>query len=421
MNREYLYDYYKRELEIFNKRMNMLNDGKIKDQRNLISYERFQKIIEPVAYSDGNKDIYSILPIYGTTIMQIYPINKFYFKDFYGFDISELEELVYFSKNTGKIQFMLGIDPRLFEDLDHYDILFDELNPPVHFKIPVSYYLSQEALQEYSTEFEILFRLLDANFLDKLSEYTSNFFSIGAFPYLINNLNTNYSLLKHFKYDKIHQYIYNLFLERNPKSILALNLVATLLVDNLTSNFNAIHNHSIQKITSSIPIEELLDTNEVFLPDKLPFEIGRFLIKKLTYLPNSFEACKNIIDYYDQNDVGNVIQNLNVALKKKKIDILLDNKDELDMILNNIWEETNSVNVSIKHAKILVPFTLALIGHLASYLNPQFGIISSLGLPFLTSILDAKYNIYEKIGKYGYNNYLVGIFDFKRKYPRTSS
>ena len=419
MNKEYLDDYYKRESEIFDKRMNMLKDGKIKDQRNLISYKRFRSITEPVAYSDGNKDIYSILPIYGTTILQIYPITKFHFKDFYGFDVNEFEELVSFSKNTGKIQFILGFDPRTFEGLDHYDIIFNELNPPVHFKIPASYFISQETFQEYSTEFEILFELLDAKFLDKLSAITTNYFSIETLFHLITNLKINYSLLKHFKYNEIYQYINNKFLEGNPKSIFALNLVATLLVDNLTSNINAIHNHSIEKITSSIPLEELLDTKEISVPDELPFEIGRFLIKKLTYLPNSFEACKNIIDYYDQNDVKKVVQDLTIAIKNKKIDILLNNKDELNTILNNIWEETNSVNDSIKHTKIWVPFTLALIGQCASYLNPQFGLIASLGLPFMTSILDAEYNIYEKIGKYGYNNYLVGIFNFKRKYPRT--
>jgi hypothetical protein len=133
LNKEYLTDYGERERNCFGAFLKDLNDGRIDELSQYPPLGRFPKAEAPLACVHPLlSNIYSIIPFYGTTIIYVMPSSKSMFQSQNGFSPDDINKLVDFAKETGKMQFILAAEPEFYEGLDFLDPLFTELRVP-HF------------------------------------------------------------------------------------------------------------------------------------------------------------------------------------------------------------------------------------------------------------------------------------------------
>ena len=103
MDREYLTDYEKRELEAHEEFRKMLIDDKFGIEDIFPPENRFIKLSKPIAwYFEG--DFWPQIPISGSTIQMLFPVKMKYFKKTHGYEYSDIDRIIDFIKETGKIQ-----------------------------------------------------------------------------------------------------------------------------------------------------------------------------------------------------------------------------------------------------------------------------------------------------------------------------
>ncbi len=159
--------------------------------------------------------------------------------------------------------------------------------------------------------------------------------------------------------------------------------------------------------------------------NELPFEVGRFLVKnkKLTNASDDFEACKELCYYYRQSDLHKLLINLQNGIQDNNIDAITATRSELDNTLDNLWTESDSIRRKINIAEAMIPVSVGVIGEIAGRAissNAHLGILASFGVLAVDRILSSKKGtISELLAKWRMQDYLVGIFDFKKKIPKS--
>jgi len=92
----------------------------------------------PITYrGDTDVPIWPLAAFSGSTIVPLMPIDKEHFESFHNFRISEIEQLVSYIEDTGKIQFVLVRKPTDYYKLDFLEPIFKRLRPLLdHLTIP---------------------------------------------------------------------------------------------------------------------------------------------------------------------------------------------------------------------------------------------------------------------------------------------
>ncbi len=57
-------------------------------------------------------------------------------------------------------------------------------------------------------------------------------------------------------------------------------------------------------------------------------------------MPESFDACKAVIERYDQEDLYKISASLHESVIKQDPDLVYKNNIELSEILDNVWSDT---------------------------------------------------------------------------------
>ncbi len=146
-----------------------------------------------------------------------------------------------------------------------------------------------------------------------------------------------------------------------------------------------------------------------------PYEIGKFLMTKLTYAPLSLDACKELIYHYEAYDLRKVQQALNEAIVNTRQDILKEKSDALSEILDNIWND-KTLERKIKAVQAGLPFSMAAIGSVAAGpIGLAGGFLAGLGYSVLDKAIDLGTSGFsERFAKISSKSYQVNIFDFKK-------
>lgn len=162
----------------------------------------------------------------------------------------------------------------------------------------------------------------------------------------------------------------------------------------------------------------------VYRPRKIQvqFEIGKFLLKKLTYAPYRLDACKEILYNYDAYDLHKVLESLSDAIVTNHPDIVNKSVGELSEILDNVWTD-KTIPKRIENIKTGVPVSIAAIGAVAGGLIGGLaglgtgGFLAELGFKVGQKLVDVEAEkLPEKIAKLRTRSYQVNIYDFKKKY-----
>jgi len=411
MNKEYLLNYQKKEYEDINRFYKKVRNGNFSINDTYPPRKRFRKLRDPVGTNAYHESIWPQIPLFGSLVVCLHPVREDQFQKFFGFSVDDLDKLIDFCKDTGKIQFAIGAPATNFEGLEYLDAVFEELNPPGIAPIPLDVYGSREEIKECVIEF---YTLADINFKRKIYEWgTSEGFSIGKLNKAYEDYCVDYIVLKLLGFNDEIEIIKDLLISNPLEVVNYFNLYATLIVNPKIMSFRAIENFGLDELKGLLIKSDQNNIKEY----KLPCEIGNFIINKLTAYPEGFEACKDVIGKYDQEDLYLLMDSLNTGVKLNNADLINKTKQDISEIIDNIWDDAN-----IKSKKFFTKMTLsmgiAIIGELAGkIISPGLGILASLGFNLVDELISEKSeSISTKITKLFIPNHLCVVYDFKNKY-----
>ena len=411
MDRDFLNDYYKREQELFNYELNKSKKGEF----TYPPKKRFIKLMEPIGKSVGMNEIWSQIPFYGSTVIPLFPRNdKKEFEFIHGFNISDIPRIVDYAKDTGKIQFTLTTNALNYLGLDFLDPIFKEIKPPCYLSPSMSNWYGEDFVNQARIEF---YTIAEINFIEQLHEiYKYSSLPIDYLNKRLNDFASDYIILKANGYSEIIEDLNEAMLSDFEW---ALNLF------NSFGNFIAVPLHQTMDMVLTIDRElfniassefRKYDKNQVI--HSIGYDIGKILMNKLTLYPTSFEASKDVISAYNQEDLYSLLNSINIGIKEKEIDLINSSTADLSLVIDNIWDDAKNIGDNINYIRTGLPISLGLIGTLAAGpIGGVGGLLAGLGLNAVEKILEIKTDaISETLIKKVSPNYLVTIYDFKKKY-----
>ena len=150
--------------------------------------------------------------------------------------------------------------------------------------------------------------------------------------------------------------------------------------------------------------------------------IGSYLMTKCTHYPESLDACKILIDRYEENDLYNVYAALNDAIVDRTDASIIRGKDEMEEILDNIWNDTTIKNFTTAFSWGM-DITCGIIGYCLGSITGiggQVGFLGSLGLKVIDSGTSKFIDEYsELISKKIASPYMATVYDFKKEISGT--
>lgn len=421
---EFLEDYEEKEKENIEKFLIKLKKGgKLSEGAMYPPPERFLGLKEPIAkYNPYLGSIWGVAPFYGSTIVSLQPVkSKKQFDAIYsktcGFTSANIEEIVDFVKETGKIQFVLGDTPTHFKYFEFLMPLLEQLNPPSEWAIPVEFFLEEQTYKKYAIEYGTL---IEFGFRSLVDKDVSSHFSMdksSAHKYYADL----YAFIKTFVGEGIGDELGTLMILYPPIALHIFGLLEWLIVSPARSTLKAIRTLKVEGMGTLDEIKKTPNVKIAFsIPiPKLPipsYDVGKFILSKIILYPETFDGCKEVIYHYEENDLYKTLEALNEGVNKGKTGIIDNQVVELSAILNNIWEDADKIRFKSEGINIGVSTSIGLIGELASELS-GIGILATLGFQVADKIVGLKSDsISEKITKFISPNYLATIYDFKKTY-----
>ncbi len=415
MNRfeEFLQDYEAREAEKTNTFMKRLDEGKVAQNENYPPKERFIKLKEPIAEPFVN--IWGVVPFYGSTIAKLIPKDsKKAFDETHeilGFNSRKIDEMMDFQKETGRIQFALTMPPTYYKNLEFLEPLFHELEPPTlaYDHIP---FVGNELDKKYNIEFKTL-----AEFgFNRYIEYATKEYGNSNPTYIttkLDNYASNYSVLKASGYEELADEIGTLMLIDYPKAHQYLILFGILISNPQKSLLKPICNFDKSFIDSA---NEFGNSYGIGINNDVPYEIGKFLLNKTTLYPETMSGCNKVIQEYDDQELYKVLGALNDGVRRTNIDVIEDKKIDMSEILDNVWNDAERLRMEAAGIRFGVSLNLGLIGEIAAGFS-GLGILAGLGFTAVDNLWGMQNDsVSEKIAKFVSPNYLVSIYDFKKKH-----
>jgi len=416
LNREYLEDYELKENAEYERLVEKrIKKGKFCFEKDRYPpNERFIKIQEPVAFSTlaaaAGGSFWAQIPFCGSLILMLppYPVKIF---EKCLFKISEIPKIVDFIKETGRLQIALSKNPLAYEGLDYLDPFFVELKPPVYYRLSPHLLGDYEDFEKACVTFDTLSQVKFYNYLKEISQINSTRMK-SIFDMLIGKCLTTFAMLKLCRYQIIED-IENLMID-NPKEAVDLLITCMLFITgpmgDLRSSLRFVAMQDIEKV-ENLPI--ICRPQEI----EFPCEIGKFLIKKLTYAPLGLDACKELMYHYDAYDLRKVLRALNKAIVENHHEIVNKSEKELSEILDNVWND-KTIPRRVKGLQIGIPLLMAAIGSVAAGpIGTMGGFLAGLGLNVAHKLIDLEtQGLSESLAKLKTKSYQVNIYDFQQKY-----
>ena len=415
MNRfeEFLQDYEAHEAEKTNKFMKRLDEGKVAQNENYPPKERFIKLKEPIAEPFVN--IWGVVPFYGSTIAKLMPKDsKKAFDEaheFMGFNSGKIDEMMDFQKETGRIQFSLTMPPTYYKNLEFLEPLFRELEPPTLSYDHLSF-VGEEFDKKYNIEFKTLAEFGFNRYIERATKELGNS-NLAYTKAKLDNYANNYSVLKASGHEELADEIGTLMLIDHSKAYQYLILFGILISNPQKSLFKPICNFDKSFIDFA---SEFGNPYGIGINNDVPYEIGKFLLNKTTFYPETMSGCNKVIQEYDDQELHKVLGALNDGVRRTNIDVIEDKKIDMSEILDNVWNDAERLRMGAAGIRFGVSLNLGLIGEIAAGL-PGMGIMAGLGFTAVDNLWGMQNDsVSEKIAKFVSPNYLVSIYDFKKKH-----
>lgn len=417
MDKEFLVDYEQNEYSEYEKFRKKVLEGKFDPTKERYPPEdRFHNLNEPIAEACSFGSIWPQIPLFGSLIIPIFPRDNAHFREMHGFEANDrdIERLVDFAKDTGKIQFALRSSPTAYQGLDFLEPIFKELRPPSSFVYPIEDVIEKKQLKRYTTEFQTLAQYgLIEELKGIYSPYRENYVKKRLDAYF-----RGYITLKYLGYDDIVEKIEEAMVYDLTEALGFYaafgNLIVAPKINPLRATRVFDREHTLLYFQKGRGITEF----EQEMPKiRFDFDIGKFLMSKLTYMPESLDACKAVIDRYKQEDLYKVAEALDKGIKDEHEDTIFSQTIEFETILDDLWKDcrVEMRKVGINYG---IPASLCIVGTLGTLISGSAtGILAGLGFSAADRIIGlTKDRISEVVAKLITPNHCVAIYDFKKKY-----
>ena len=404
LDREYLEDYEQREKAEIEKFLKRVDEGKFSFERDRYPpNERFMKLQKPAALAAPPvRSIWAQIPFCGSLFLILAPVTQQTFEEFY-FSVSEIPKVIDFIKETGRLQVCLAKMPTEYEKLDYLEPFFRGLSPPVNYGLPPPFYSAEGEIQEAENTFHTLAKV---RYLDALRWHISEFSFAREM-----DLKT-YMVLKLGHYSIVDD-IENLIIDDPLQAFILLGVCQKFIVNPLVNVRHDINNFRLDEITQA----KFLPANYQPKQASFPCEIGKFLLKKLTYAPLGSDACKDLMYHYSAYDLQKVQEAMNEGIVTNHPDIVDKSAEELSEILDNIWKD-KTLPRRVKGLQVGIPISMAAIGSVAAGpIGAIGGFLAGLGYSVADKFIDlGTERLSEKLAKLKTKSYQANIYDFKKKY-----
>lgn len=384
MDLDFLVDYERREYEAF--------------QRCKDVSQRVEDLTSPIFHITGPcSSVWSQVAFSGTVIFPLHPLSQNVFEKGWKISVDEFPSLIQFVKDTKKIQFILTAPPTQYEKLDYLEPILRQLEPPLYTQIGGDNKELQKINSRCSDEI---------NSLIPLSPEWSFLSRTNGGPYIIQDFIKSYAFLRYLGFKDIADKFLEIFLANPMFSRDYLTNAYDLLADPIIDPFKANQSYCIEKIRNSVEMGIAIPKNPAFP------EIGSFLIKKCTHYPESLEACKQLIDHYEENDLYEVYSALNDAVIDRNDSSIIQKKNAMNEILDNIWKDT-TIGRNATAIRYGIDITCGTVGYCLG--DPVKGLLASLGLRVVDggNYID---QFSELISRRIATPYMATIHDFKKDY-----
>jgi hypothetical protein len=374
-------------------------------KRNIPLSERIEKLRSPIFnLVEESSSFWSQVAFSGTLIFPLRPISQESFETKWNFSISQIPNFIQFVKETKKIQFVLTDHPKFYKECDYLEPIFREFSPPIYSS---TLDITDKKVEELRL---VCFDELD-HLISLLPQWKNQSTTLEG-KLMLGNHAKSYVQLRYYGFDEIADtFIENFLIDPNFSHIY-LSIVEKMILypmgDSLKGNLS-ISLDTIKKI-NQLGIDSQISSKKASFP-----EVGSYLMKKCTYYPESLESCKNLISQYADNDLYAVNAALNEAIIDRNNSGILQKKNEVGEILDNIWDD-NIVKSNATMFRHGIDITCGTIGY---FVGDSSGLLGKIGVEILNST-KSKYvdQFTELISKKVASPYMATIYDFKKKYRK---
>jgi hypothetical protein len=313
--------------------------------KNNISTSERLKLKSPIFNLVQEGSLWNQVALSGTVIFPLHPIPPEIFEWSWNLKIEKIPDLIEFVKDTKRIQFVLTAYPTNYKEFDYLEPILHEFSPPQYAsKINIYDKKLNDLLSTGRDEFDHLISLSP--------EWQRQLLSVSGEHAVTTHLKS-YILLRYYGLNEIADtFIENFIIDPNFANLYLAtveNIILYPIGDSFRSNL-ALSVDTLRKAKE-------MGIHSKFLPKRPVFpEVGNYLMKKCTHYPESLDACKMVIDRYEDNDLYKVYSALNDAVVETNTSTILRKKEELDMILDNVWDDT-----TLKRDVILSHFGIDII------------------------------------------------------------
>ena len=415
MDKEFLIDYEAREKEEIKKFVQKFREGKIRDRYPLP--DRL-KLNEPYTKSIAGERIWNQIPLYGTTIIALKPTKKEIFEKVHGLDIEDIDRLIDFAKETGRVQFSLAESPTRYIKMDFLEPVFRELQPPKLTHIPLDCIVTNKEIEKSSDE---MIRLLEnSSSLDFIKKYVEKkYYKLVISPDDVKRgIIDDLIRLKLMGYeDSVKDFTRSLTSIDTTKIISLLEAIHDLFFFSFDplKGVKSFKRQDIRELHERFPLNLNIPKEK-----ELPCEVGKFLNDKLKLIiPKNLDGGIELSDEYDLYDLRKIMGALSVAVEKEKIDVINEKSKETSVIFENVWSDADKLKGKINIFRHGISFGIGIIGVVASLpISGVGGLLSGLGFEVADKVADIKAyrSISEKIAEWRMQSHIIHVYDFKKKY-----
>ena len=243
------------------------------------------------------------------------------FEKVHGFDIEDINRLIDFSKETGKIQFALTENPQNYVEMDFLEPVFREIKPPKLIYSPLDWFVNDHEIVESYNEIKILLEnSLHYDFIKKYIDVKYPKHTISQ-DVVKKGIICDLIRLKLLGYENtIEDFIQCLNTIETEKNIMFQEAIHDLFLhpyDPLKGIISSKKKY-MNEIQSNFPYSPTMQREIEF-----PCEIGKFLNNKLKLLiPKNLDGVIELSDEYNLYDIRTVMSALNEGVKSKEINII---------------------------------------------------------------------------------------------------
>lgn len=423
MDKEFLIDYEAREKEEIVKFTQKFREGKI-GAEDVYPQKYRLKLNKPYTTSIAGEGIWTQIPLYGTTIIALQPARKEIFKKIHGFDTEDVDRLIDFVKESGRIQFALDDYPTQYIKMSFLEPLFRELKPPKLTHLTLDCIITDEEIENYSSEIRgLLENPQSLNFIKKYIEkkYPESTISQDEVKQgLLDDL-IRLKVLGHG--DLVEDFIGWLATVDAVEYISLLQAIHDIFLSpyDPLKGIQSFKRQEIHRLHRQFSSFDFTTNKEI----ELPYEVGIFLNDKLNLIRlKNLNGSIGLSDTYDLYDLRKVMNALNEAVVGEKIDKITEKSKEISLIFENVWKDTDKLKERINMYKYGLSFGFGIIGALAGVLaagpigGVGGGLLTGLGFAAADTYWDIKsYRaVSEKIVKLRTQNQIIHVYDFRKKY-----